>query len=340
MSRARVFNGYFNVESEDHATNKIGKLFEQNPQIKWYRGQLEQTDNGQLHLQMVWGYANPRSLAMVQKYMGPTIQITKDSDAMVQYCTDERKRVNDMEFSHGSFQLQAKSDNLDALIQKATEAGDYESAIKTIEEGNRRYYISQQKQLQAYFKQLFGVKDEVMYTIDQFKQPAIDPKLLATKTIVLHGGAAYGKTSYAMAHFKHPAVIKSKLDYVKITKETDGIIFDDMNLANWSVAAVKNLTDLSIDTYQDIKYSSVLLRKNLPRFICINNEASFWPKEIFSNELQSVKFENRADVEAISRRTHFVKVEEPLFSRKRKQMDIVRNEGSDIVTQMLKGYVQ
>lgn len=335
MSRSRVFNAYFNILTEESADSVIEKLFSSNDAIKWYRAQLEVTENKQLHLQAVWGYASARTLSSVQKFMGSTTQVTKDSDAMVQYCTDERKRFNNKLWSNGEFQLRSKTDVIDELLERACKLDSYEAAMKLVEEGNRRYFISQQKQLGAYFKKFFGVRDIVLYNLDQFTVQPIPKDILAEKTIILHGGSAYGKTSFAMAHFEHPAIIKSKLDYPKINDDTDGIIFDDMNLSNWSTSAVKNITDLSVDSFQDIKYSSILLKKNLPRFICINNEAQFWPKELFDYDNKTVKEQSINDLEAISRRTHFMKVDKPLFNRKRKQEDIVKNEGSDVITRTL-----
>ena len=225
-------------------------------------------------------------------------------------------------------------DAINELLRQAVEAPNYKEAMKIIEEGNTRYYIEQFESLERYFQTIFvqeKFRDKVEYTMDKFTTPPIDAEILKHKAVVLCGKTDYGKTAYAMAHFKHPAVISSKLDFIKINEQTDGIILDNMDFSKWSISKVKNIINFSVDSYHDCKFSAVLLKKNIPRIICIPSENNFWPKEL--NELN----ENREfnEVVSISRRTHIVHISKPLFNRKRKQEDhLLTNRDSKVISSL------
>jgi hypothetical protein len=146
----------------------------------------------------------------------------------------------------------------------------------------------------------------------QFNRQMIDDELLNTRTVVLYGDSNYGKTSFAKAHFKYPAVVKSNNDYCKITTETDGIIFDDMRFSNFNANVVKNMCDLSSGTHVNVKYGAAYIKRGLRRFICINSEADFWPRELLRAD-NTLNPDKLYDIRAIRKRVHFIEISVPLY---------------------------
>lgn len=214
---------------------------------------------------------------------------------------------SDMESDSSSYNYTIESD-----LEVASKKSDYKSAMKHIETYQLMYYIEHMKELARYFGSIF-LRDVVEYTMDQFTRPRIDDEILKTKTIVLAGPTGYGKTCYAMAHFKHPAVIMSRADYKKINEDTDGLVFENLEMCNWSVDKVKNITDLSTSSYQAFgEDDSVFLQARLPRFICVNGVKSFWPASLFDFD-GYIDETSQHHCNSIARRIHIEEIGGPLF---------------------------
>lgn len=77
------------------------------------------------------------------------------------------------------------------------------------------------------------------YTIDQFNRSPMD----LSKPVLLTGSSGTGKTSYALAHFKKPFLVKDIDDLKRLTGEYDGIVFDDMSFKHWPAESVIHLLD-------------------------------------------------------------------------------------------------
>lgn len=52
--------------------------------------------------------------------------------------------------------------------------------------------------------------------------------------VVLHGDTLFCKSAYAKAHFEHPLIVRRRDDLKRMSGQTDGIIFDDVNFRDWS----------------------------------------------------------------------------------------------------------
>lgn len=316
MSRSRVFNCYRNVQNPEEGYLWVDENLHENEDIKWYRAQLEEGFNGRLHIQAVWGYANARTLKSVtESFQEPTIQLTKNPQNMYQYCTNEDKRYPRTNLMmKGDFKPREDKKKWDENMKIAVATGDFTKAMKHMKEHHLRYYVNNKKQLAAHLLEELPRQDVVQYTLDQFTEPPIPNEILFTKTVVLVGKSSYGKTCYAMAHFKNPAVIRSRCDYSKITPETDGIVFDDMEMCNWNTSTVKNLVDLAFQGNHDVKYGHVHIRLGTPRIICTNIENDFWPKSLFdaAGDVAIGQVDNHDGI----RRKVVVKIcEKPLFNK-------------------------
>lgn len=324
-NRSRVFNTFIPIENIKHAENIYNKWFANNDQIKWFVGQIE-NENENLHIQCVWGYDNARYLSSLQKYFGKSdsinpshIQVTKDVSAMVSYCSDPKKRIkqqNEKEillFQKGQLpEIRKTESNQNTLFEEAIATGSYQEAIKYIENKDRRWFAMNMKKIQTYLQTKFPTQEILLYSLNDFNIPPIDKELMKSKTIVLIGEPAFGKTSFALAHFKRPALIRSRNDYSKINDETDGLVIDDISFRDWKPQTLISLIDLSQGSYQDIKYGSVFIRPGLPRFICLNREIDFWPKDI-TDDGKFANIEYETIFKAINRRIIGKYIEKPLY---------------------------
>jgi hypothetical protein len=223
--------------------------------------------------------------------------------------SDESQMDSEMESEYDS-ELEY---DVDSDLELAMKMDDFESAMEHIKTHHISYYVEHMKELSKYFGTKFH-RDVVQYSMDQFTKPKIYDEILKTRTIILAGPSGYGKTCYAMAHFKNPVVICNKADYAKINNDTDGIIYE-MDMYDLSVSEVKNITDLSINSFQEFGQNErVLLKAGLPRFICVTLEDNFWPTTLFSDR-GLVKQSSEDDYNSIRRRVAVVEVFKPLFDK-------------------------
>lgn len=203
--------------------------------------------------------------------------------------------------------------DVDSDLELAMKMADFDSAMQHIETHHTSYYIEHMKELSTYFAAKFH-KDVVQYSMDQFTASKIYDEVLKTRTIILNGPSGYGKTCYAMAHFKNPVIISNRADYAKVTNDTDGIIYE-MDMYSLSVSEVKNITDLSINSFQEFGQNErVLLKAGLPRFVCVTLEDNFWPSALFNNR-GLVKQSAADDYNSIRRRVAVIEVSKPLFDK-------------------------
>lgn len=316
QDRHRVFHCFHSVESVSDGYTWIKYKLEENESVKWYRAQLEKTEKDGIHVQAVWGYLNAKTLGSVQKFFQePSIQVTENPDGQIFYCTDYKKRIEGTELMmKGEFKVRTNQEALAKNLDIAEQMGDFGKAMRWMKEHHKVYFIANRKKLAAHFREEFSMKDQVKYSLDQFTAEPIDKETLAHRAVLLVGDSSYGKTSFALAHFKNPVVIRSRLDYQKITDETDGVVFDDMDMNMWSLASIKALIDVDGLSFQDVKYGSVSLRVGLPRFICVNNQRMFWPRFLFNDEGKRDE-DGSTDFNAILKRIKVIKVLKPLFDK-------------------------
>lgn len=324
-TRARTFNTFVNVQSIEHANNWWKKYIEENNAVRWARAQVENTENGQLHIQIVFNYENARLLSTVQKFFkNMNIQITDDVEAMVMYCTKDEKRVFGTNiYIKGEMQFHHSQESKEQWYDEALATGNYEDAMNLMFSKSRQYYAMNQKKLSSFFRERFPVQCEIKYSLDDFTEPRIDQALFEDRAVVVVGPSRIGKTSFVKAHFKKPAVMSSKSDYQNINSETDAYIFDDMVTKNWQTKTLSNLLDIEKTTFQDIKYGTVQLKEGIPRVFTINNEDEFWPKELFSTNGELLPNEEE-NFNAIDERVHFVHYSKPLMKERKRKLPYER----------------
>ena len=127
---------------------------------------------------------------------------------------------------------------------------------------------------QAYFKSWKSIKAGVVemlmkeyepqYTPDDFTLK-IDIERLRRekKCLVLFGGPGFGKTQCALGQFEHPVLINNFDDLKKITEETDGLVFDEMDFGRGGL----NLTGFEMIQLLDMDEGHSIKCRNVNAFI-------------------------------------------------------------------------
>lgn len=258
--------------------DRHNKLTAMENKLDWYIGQDEVGNHGMQHIQLMFGYKNPRSLNAIKKLFGSAdIEAVNDAERMMKYVTDESKRdPNGDIYVYGEVPSFNKKVNKE-MIQEALLLGDFDQAMRFIEDKDPLYYISNQKKLAFYFGEKFDNSDVALYKATDFNIPLIT---LNNKVLVFIGETGLGKTQFALSHFKKPLHIRDKEDWRRYSSTIDGIILDDLDFPSWSPLTFLKLLDTENPITQNVKYGSVRIRANVPRIICCNHEDLLWPRNI------------------------------------------------------------
>lgn len=86
----------------------------------------------------------------------------------------------------------------------------------------------------------------------------------------LYGPTGLGKTEFAKSLFSKPLFV-THIDKLKfLSKEHDGIIFDDMNFANWPDDLQIHIVDIQNDRDINVKHGMVTIPKGTPKVFTSN----------------------------------------------------------------------
>lgn len=274
--------------------------------VKYYIGQEEVGAHGMPHLQIMFGFNNPRTLSGVINLLKfPNIEEVVDPEAMLKYCTNEEKRDGDL-LCYGTIPSFNKKVSKN-IIDDALATGNYEDAMQLVENTDKIYYIQNQKKLCLYFTQKFDSADKSLYSALDFNRRL---ETDFSKCIVLIGSTGLGKTQYALSHFKNPLHVRDREDWRRYSNTIDGIVLDDLDFPMWSALTFLKLLDIENPITQSVKYGCVRIKPGTPRIICVNHEELLWPRNIHD--------ETR---EACHRRMKIIKIYGPLFSKNKRTMD-------------------
>lgn len=101
--------------------------------VLWYIGQDETGTMDTEHIQLTFGFKNPRALTGVQKVLNnPNIQTAEDPEKCIKYCTDKTKREGEL-YSYVDINNFSKNVNTN-IIGDTLLKDNYEEAMKYIED--------------------------------------------------------------------------------------------------------------------------------------------------------------------------------------------------------------
>lgn len=267
-------------------------------------------DNGMKHIQLTFGFNNPRSLNNIQEKFpdGQNIQVTKDPLASIKYCTKPEKRFphdGDL-FMMGDVPTFDRTANkqLNNLFAEALALGSFKAAMRYIEEQDLTTYIYQYKKIFNFFENKFANGDKTPYAEEDFLRPFYT--FPPDKTLVFVGPTGFGKTQFALSHFLHPLRVTNKQDWNRFREGiTDGIVLDDIHFSDWKPNTILHTVDVENSVTQDVKYGAVRIPAGIPRIICINSESELFPANIDPDKK-----------EAIERRLSIIKISSPLYNNR------------------------
>ena len=288
----------------------LAKLDTYRSLVDWFAGQREIGREGMEHIQLVFGFNNPRSLNNLQEKLpdGQNIQIARDTAAAIKYSTDPAKRASkegDL-YMYGDVPNFERTGNrqLNQLFQQALEQGSFKAAMKFIEKEDLTTFIYQYKKIFNFFENKFANGDKTAYAEEDFLRPFYT--FPPDKTLVFVGPTGFGKTQFALSHFLHPLRVTNKQDWNRFREGiTDGIVLDDIHFSDWKPNTILHTVDVENSVTQDVKYGAVRIPAGIPRIICINSESELFPANIDPDKK-----------EAIERRLSIIKISSPLYNNR------------------------
>lgn len=278
-------------------------------------GQEEISENGFHHVQMYFKFKCTRKKhhveAMFAKNGVPTITIQPfigAQQAGVKYATKEATRVIDTEpFVWLTPDKVGKIGKPNAYAM-ALEATTREDALKIMREQAPREYMLNYKSIEGYLKRTFTGPNQTLYDMTAYNRvPLTFSGKKSGNCYVLYGESNLGKTGYAMAHFKHPLLVRHMDEISKITPEIDGIVFDDMSFRKHNLTTLLHLTDCEYEVPVNVKYSMGYIPVGMPRIFTINRMDDWWPfdKDEPLNESRKKPILNRVEI---------IEIDAPLFN--------------------------
>lgn len=143
------------------------------------------------------------------------------------------------------------------------------------------------------------------YQKEDFTQPLFSSDILKKKSVFIYGPSGIGKTHFAIAHFNNPLVVDDIDKLKELTKQHDGIVFDDMSFKHIPAEAVIKLVDLAIERTIRCRNTNATIPKGLPRIFTHNCPEIFYEPTVPDVQKQ-----------AINRRVYRTHFERDLFSDK------------------------
>lgn len=118
------------------------------------------------------------------------------------------------------------------------------------------------------------------FELENFRLPPVTNGMEKTKAWLIWGRTGTGKTNFALAHFKNPLLVSHFDDLKNLSKEHDGIVFDDMDFRHLPFSTVKYLLDADFDRPIHARYWNAIIPAGMPRIFTHQSENVLVPKEL------------------------------------------------------------
>lgn len=288
----RTFNTIIRGDKEEREL----KLEKFKVHCEWYIGQHEIGAQGMEHIQLCFGFRkNKKTLAAMQKVLpdGGSVQVTELPANMVKYCSDETKRLEGTQllvygeipkFLDGNVQTNKTQE---VILHAALDTGNYYDAMKYIEEHDIVSFVRNRKSYAAYFEYKFAPADKSLYKLSDFK---VEATPFNGKHKLFIGPTGIGKTQFALAHFNHPLLVRTRQDYARYNPEkTDGIVIDDMAFRNWQPESLINTLEWDMDRTERVLYGHCRIKAGTPQIICVNHRQLFYPEQCIYESQEAIR---------------------------------------------------
>ncbi len=154
---------------------------------------------------------------------------------------------------------------------------DLEEACDAVKSGKTKHEIASEfsSTFVKYFRGLDELRSAVSppmlkppYALSAFTH---DPLPVFTKPQLLYGDSGTGKTSFALAHFTNPLLVRHVDDLrAYLPHVHDGLVFDDMAFLQIPIEARIHLLDWEYPAPVHLRYSNVVIPARTPRIFTHN----------------------------------------------------------------------
>lgn len=186
-----------------------------------------------------------------------------------------------------------------AAYKEALEQPTAELALAVIKEKRPRDYVLYNESIERCFKKHYISDHVAIYDLSKFRAP---PLVFDNRAILLWGTTGFGKTQFALAHFKNPLLVRHLDSLAGLSPLHDGIVFDDVDLKNRPPNSIIHLLDWDCESSVHIRYKVATIPKKTKKIFTSNQENPFY--EICTNEEITA---------AIERRLRKIEINEILF---------------------------
>lgn len=112
--------------------------------------------------------------------------------------------------------------------------------------------------------------------------------LIFPKSTVVYGPSETGKTSFILAHFKNPLLVRHIDTLKKLSPDHDGVVFDDMCFTHWPPESVIALVDIDFDSDIHVRYGTVHIPANTRKVFTHNSRDIFYKGDISDEQRKAI----------------------------------------------------
>ena len=193
-----------------------------------------------------------------------------------------------------------KSSKKEAVYKEAMAAPTLKAAMDIIKENSARDYCLYGEAIERNLKRARVEEFTHSFSLTQF----VHPPLNLDKPVLLWGPTDTGKTSFALAHFKNPLLVRHMDRLKQLTGDHDGVVFDDMSWKHCPIESIIHLLDYENQSDIHARYNTITLPKGIKRIFTHNSNNPFY-------ELSATTHPDQ--VEAIERRYVAIHILKKLF---------------------------
>ena len=187
----------------------------------------------------------------------------------------------------------------DTTYDQALAAPTVREGMEIVKKQKARDYCLHGDAIERHLKNAKSPTYASKFLLSDFNLPPLD----LSKAVLINGPSNFGKTQWALAHFKNPLLVSHMDQLKRLGPDHDGIVFDDMSFDHWPPESVIHLLDMECERALHVRYGTV----TIPAYT----------KKIFTSNKKNIFTKFDVDVEqfnAIARRYKEVVVSNCLFS--------------------------
>mmetsp|Transcript_6362 Transcript_6362/g.8962 ORF Transcript_6362/g.8962 Transcript_6362/m.8962 type:complete len:249 (-) Transcript_6362:22-768(-) len=230
-------------------------------------------------------------------------QSAVDRDKWAKYCLKDDAAIHS---------LLAYGDKEKKKITKKTvfqiilhEAKSADHALAILSQLAPDVYSTQYVKMKQNFTHIYGCRSPVYFTLNKFIAGPLPG--LKEKITIIWGKSNTGKTNYALAQFKNPALVNTLDDWNIIPwDKIDGVVWDEANMSTWTPEMIKQFGNVHMERSLKVRYVDARIPPNVPIILTSNRR----PTDI----LPGVHMLTQFDQEAIARRFNTYEIQFNLYA--------------------------